>query len=86
MNFIFGTVILFVLITLCCIGLYHSYYDDNLAQCVGIVMVLLWAIATLGKTVSLHYAATSDTFLVTGLVIFASGVAVRTYLYKRKRG
>jgi hypothetical protein len=85
MNAFFATILLTALVALCLLGLLHPQYNDNIGHCVGMVVVLLWAVAQLLRLHSLRYMPTDDVFVAFGLFSFGAGTAVRTWLYKRKK-
>lgn len=78
-------ILLALLVALCSVGLWHQEFDDNLGQCFGMVAVILWAAAAIAQTYALHYMTPENGLLCVGLLSYGGGVAVRTYLYKRKR-
>lgn len=86
MNTVASLILLAILITLCVIGLVHPLFNDNLGQCIGMVVILLWAVVMVDRILTVKYAALEPMLLCTGIIFYGLGVSVRTYLYKRKRG
>lgn len=85
MNTLIGMTALLLLITLCLLGLFSRQYEDNLAQCVGLAMIVLWAVAQGLRLFRTQVMTTDDFWLCAALISFGAGTAVRTWLYKRKR-
>jgi len=85
MNMIFALLLLLGVLTLCVLGLLHPKYNDNLGHCVGMVIVILWAIAQVLRLAALKYMPPDDLWIGVGIFSFGMGTAVRTWLYKRKR-
>lgn len=65
-------------------GLFSRWYDENLAQCVGLVCILVWALAELHTLHRFRWVSVSDNLLHVGLFIFALGTASRAAYYARK--
>lgn len=86
MNMIFALLLLLGVITLCTLGLLHPQYNDNLGHCIGMVIVILWALAQVVRLASLKYMPADDIWICAGVFSFGVGTAVRTWLYKRKKG
>ncbi len=86
MNTLIGFVCLLTLLGLCLAGLFSRQYDDNLAHCVGMVVIGLWALAQLLRLWRTQVMPPDDLWLCVGLVCFGTGTAVRTWLYNRKGG
>jgi hypothetical protein len=84
MSLLIGSTALVIIMAFCVTGLLHRLYDDNLAQCIGLIMVSLWALAQLLRAVRADHMAVDDVWLCIALVCFGTGTAVRTWLYRRK--
>lgn len=84
MNVLIGSAALVIIMALCLLGLLHRLYDDNLAHCIGLVMIGLWAFAQFLRVMRTGGMAHDDIWLCVGLIFFGVGTAVRTWLYRRK--
>ncbi len=86
MSAFIGLILLGGILVLCLLGLLHPRYNDNIAHCVGMVVLALWVIAQVLRVLSIRHMGADDLWLCFGILCFGSGTAIRTWLYKRKQG
>lgn len=70
--------LLAVVMVACLAGLYSSAYRDNWAQCLGLVLLALWAGAEAAAVLLAHHAVEPrDAMLYAGLAAFAVGTVLK---------
>lgn len=65
------------------VGLYNSNFKDNLPQCVGMVAIVLWAMAE-SALLYRSGACSTNTLLYVALTLYCVGTAVKVMYHVRR--
>ena len=76
-----------VVVAICALGLYHSAFKDNVLQCLGMSVIVLFCLGLINRIWEDAYADPSWAGALAGMALYAVGTLVKVTIHHgRERG
>lgn len=83
MDYIAAIFTLLIVLCSCITGLFSRAYQDNLSQCLGMVLLGIWCASALDRVIDRGFVRAESLMLYIGMACYAAGTVVKVIRHRK---